>query len=155
MKKNTKGGRPKKSVELIYAEAVGVINLALALRQGRRAEVKRLHGTEATALRHVLKRRRGLISDLIGTDGAAAVAPTVNRTQRAIQLIVEHGMPVAVAARLFGINLRNLRREVAGGRADHAAREKRLADMASRMEVWDAVIAETMGYSPADTTPVK
>lgn len=153
MSGHNRSGRPLKSTAQAASEAVAVIELALALRLGRLSEVKRLHGAEATAFRNVLKRRRGLVADLIGSDGAASVSPALNKTQRAVQLVIEHGVPVAVASRQLGINLRNLKRALVVGRAAHEGELVRRAVFAKRTVTWDAQGGPPGDKLPPNTTP--
>lgn len=105
-------GRPIKSVRSAGNEAARIIELALMIKQGRIAPVKAMGYTETSALRYVLKRRRGLVGAYIGTTVIDMLMPTENRTRAALRLITEHDLPVTTAARLMKLDRRTLTRMV-------------------------------------------
>ena len=103
-----KQGRPKKTAQLAADEAARVINIALLIKQNRIDQIVALGFTEASAQRYVMKRRRGLTGAYIGTTAIELLGSVENRTQAALRMVVEHGFPAAVAARVYQIDRRNL-----------------------------------------------
>ena len=86
------------------------MNVALAIRLKRWRHLEQMGFTETTALRYVMKRRRGLAGAYIGTTVSELLGATENKTQRALQLVTECGAPVARVARELGIDARNLKK---------------------------------------------
>ena len=110
VRRSASRGRPNTTLLSAGNDAAHVIQIALLIKLGREKELKSAGFTEAAALRYVLKRRRGLIGGFIGDSVRDLLSPTINRTQRALQLIIEHRFKVSIAARVLKIDLRNLRK---------------------------------------------
>lgn len=131
-------GRPAKTHEQAALEAVRVLETALALRLGHQWRLEKLgFMSEGMAFRFVNKRRRGMVASLIGRDGAT---PPENRTRRASQLVIEHGMRLRDAALFFQVDLTNLRRAV---RADM----EKAALLMARQRLWRVLIRLQEGKS--------
>lgn len=145
MNGGTKRGRPQKSLETAALEAAHVLNMALALRLGRRNEVMGFRGSESSALRYVQKRRRGLVAAFIGRD---AHHEPPNHLRRALQLVIEHDVSVVMASRMLGADLRNLRRLLPQARAENLARQLRREEFAKRTVVVDAEPLPGEDFSP-------
>lgn len=112
-------------------EAAWIIELALMIKLGRTAQIKSMGFTVATALRYVLKRRRGLVGAYIGTTVKDMLSPVENRTQAALQMITEHELPVTTAARMFQLDRRTITRMVKTARQDAEAAKARSRAFAS------------------------
>lgn len=132
-------GRPVKSGSSAGNEAASIIELALMLKLGRTARIKSMGFTETTALRYVLKRRRGLVGAYIGTTIIDMLMPTENRTRAALRLITEHGLPLTTAARIMKLDRRTLTRMVKDARQGAAAAMVRTEAFADSTEVNDLV----------------
>lgn len=92
-------GRPPKTDEDRLLEGARVLEVATLLRQGRLVTLAEMgFTTKEAAELYVSKRRYGLAGELIGKDAAPA-APSY--TAGALRLVVEHGAPVQMAARLM------------------------------------------------------
>ena len=116
-------GRPTKNETDARNEAAFVTEVATAIRLRRFGHLRLLGFTQATALRFVMKRRRGLTGDYIGTTIGELIGACENKTQAALRLVIEHDLSVARAAELMEIDLRNLRRLMPEAR--HAAQLER------------------------------
>lgn len=110
VKRGASRGRPNKKLLSAGNDAAHIVDTALLIKLGRKKELESAGFTEATALRYVMKRRRGLIGGFIGDSVRDLVSPTINHTERALQLIIEHGVKVSIAALALKIDLRNLRK---------------------------------------------
>jgi hypothetical protein len=110
VKRGASRGRPNQTIQSAGDEAARVIEIALLLKQGRKAALKATGYTEATALRFVQKRRRGLIGGFVGNSVQELLFAKENRTQRGLQLVIEHGFKVSLVAEKLDIDLRNLRK---------------------------------------------
>ena len=133
-------GRPLKTERAAALEAATVLHNALMLAQGRSEVLKGLKGYTRgaeIALRYATKRRRGLVGAYIGNDVKELLAPSVNKVQAALRLIVEHGVSVNSAARLIGTDLRTLRRLVKQARTDWQATTERQKEFQARTTVTD------------------
>lgn len=128
-------GRPPKTDEDRLLEGARVLEVALLLRQGRLGKLADMGFTEAQALRYVSKRRRGIAGELVGDD---AVPPPNNKTRAALRLVVEHGMPVAKAADVMGLDRRNLVRLKPQAEAEFQKIQARQAAFAARTRITDA-----------------
>ena len=95
-------GRPPKTAEAAAAEAAQVLHVALMLKQGRIQALKEYGVTEAQALRFVMKRRRGLVGQYIGTTVLELLAPVDSKIRATLRLITEHQIPLTTAARVMG-----------------------------------------------------
>lgn len=113
-------GRPIKSAISAGNEAASIIELALMLKLGRIAQIESAGFTRATALRYVLRRRRGLVGAYIGTTVTDMLLPTENRTQAALRLITKHELGVTTAARIMKLDRRTLTRMVKDARQSAA-----------------------------------
>ena len=109
-------GRPTKNETDAINEAIFVLEVATAISLRRFGHLRLLGFTQTAALRFVLKRRRGLTGDYIGTAISELISACENKTQAALRLVIEHDLPVARAAELMKIDLRNLRRLVPAAR---------------------------------------
>lgn len=134
-------GRPNKTLMDFDNEAARIIELALMLKLGRIAQVESMGFTKASALRYVSKRRRGLIGDFVGDSVRDLLFPTENRTQRALQLVIEHGFKVSGVARALGIDLRNLRKALPLARIRARKEDMRRASFARGTVVTDVADA--------------
>ena len=103
-------GRPNLTTLSAGNKAAHIIRIALLIRQGQITDLKAIGFTEATALRYVQKRRRGLIGGFVGDSVKELLFSKENLTQRALQLVIEHKFKVSVVADKLGIDLRNLRK---------------------------------------------
>jgi hypothetical protein len=130
-------GRPPKQIRDALEEAAFVIDVAVAIRSGRIRYLKRLGFTEATALRFVMKRRRGLTGKHIGTTVTELLGATENKTQAALRLVIEHDLSVAQAARCVGIDVRNLRKLVPEARQAAQIETNRKIKFAASTQVQD------------------
>jgi hypothetical protein len=72
------------------------------LKQGRTQALKEYGATEAQALRFVMKRRRGLVGQYIGTTVLEMLAPVDSKIRATLRLITEHQIPLTTAARVMG-----------------------------------------------------
>jgi len=130
-------GRPNKSMQSADAEAAGIIEIALMVKLGRIEQLKSRGLTQAAALRQVMKRRRGLVGESIGTTVIEMLTPPENRTQAALRLITEHDLPVTAAARFMKLDRRSLTRLVKDARTRERLLRIQTADFANRTEVRD------------------
>lgn len=81
-------GRPPLTEEAAKAKAMRILDIALALRQGRTSHLEKMGLTETQARRLVRKRHRGLVGHWVGDSLAAWFAPR-NRTARAGQIALD------------------------------------------------------------------
>ncbi len=95
----------------------------------------RMGFTEVSALRYVMKRRRGIVGALVGDDVRELVAPTENRTLAALRLIVEHGFKPSEVAGWLNLDSRNVRRLVPDARRRAEEEKARQAEFAKRTTV--------------------
>lgn len=104
-------GRPKKQQKDALAEAELILQIGCALTMGRTSKLKDL-GFESKqgALAFINKRRRGITGAAVGNSIQQAHFPAINRTAAALRCIAEDGMPIALVARYFNLDRRNLRR---------------------------------------------
>ncbi|MDO8450682.1 MAG: hypothetical protein Q7T10_17960 [Rhodoferax sp.] len=159
-KANARGRPPKQKIDAA-GEAAFVIEVALAIRLGRIQRLRLLGFTEATALRFVMKRRRGLTGEYIGTTVSELLGTAENKTQAALRLVTEHGAPVALAARSTGVDRRNLQKVLPEARQLAQADADRKADFKARTVVTDfnfsfsqvAAAVSAMYFLPRNTTP--
>lgn len=102
-------GRPKKLHKDALAEAELILQIGCALSMGRTSKLRDL-GFESKheALAFIGKRRRGLTGAALGNAIHQSHFPVINRTAAALRCIAEDGMPIAMVARHFGIDRRNL-----------------------------------------------
>lgn len=99
--KNSKG-RPAKSAGAAAAEAAQVLHVALMLKQGRVQALKELGVTAGQALRFVMKRRRGLVGEYVGSTVKELLAPVDSKVRATLRLITDHEIPLTTAVRLMG-----------------------------------------------------
>lgn len=126
------GGRPPKTYEDFALEAVRVLEVATLLRQGRLGKLAGMGFTEGQVLRYVSKRRRGIVGELVGDDAAS---PPNNRTRTAISLVVEHGLSLAKAADVMGLDRRNLARLKPQAEAEFQKLQLRQAAFAAKTRI--------------------
>ena len=152
-------GRPQKLAKDAASEAAFVMEVALAIRLGRLQRLKLLGFTEATAIRFVMKRRRGLVDGYIGATVTELLGGTENKTQAALRLVTEHGAPLALAARSTGVDRRNRQTALPLARQLVAAVAERKIAFESGTTVADfsftqvAAIVRAMYFLPRNTTP--
>ena len=152
-------GRPQKLAKDAASEAAFVMEVALAIRLGRLQRLKLLGFTEATAIRFVMKRRRGLVGEYIGATVTETLGGTENKTQAALRLVAVHGAPIAVAARATGVDRRNLQKGLPEARKLAEADAERKAAFESGTPVGDfsftqvAAMVRAIYFLPRNTTP--
>lgn len=102
-------GRPKKLQKDAMAEAERILQVGCALSMNRTSKLKEIgFESKQEALAFVSKRRRGITGAALGNAIQQSHFPAINRTATALRCIAEDGMPVAVVARYFGLDRRNL-----------------------------------------------
>lgn len=154
-----KPGRPTKTNQLAAKEAAQVLEVALMIKQGRFAQLNAIGYTEMTALRYVMKRRRGLTGAYIGTTAIELLGSVANKTQAALRLIIEHGCPVMYSARVYQIDRRNLLKLLPQAREAAAVEAKRRSSFAEHAKVASdlsyppALDADLPIFTPRNTTP--
>ena len=148
----TARGRPKKPLNSAANEAAQIIELALMLKQGRIAQIQSAGFTRASALRYVLKRRRGLVGAYIGTTVTDMLIPTDNRTQAALRLITEHEFHVTTAARIMKLDRRTLTRMVKSARQKAASVRARTETFSGSTEVRDLAPRSTQDDNRVTTS---
>ncbi|MHB8949832.1 MAG: hypothetical protein ACYC4S_12310 [Rhodoferax sp.] len=142
-------GRPTKTLLSAANEAARIIDIALMIKLGRLAQLEALGFTEATALRYVMKRRRGLTGAYVGTTAIELLGSTQNKTQAALRLIIEHGFPATFSARAYQIDRRNLLKLLPEARKVAAAEVMRRRSFSQTPST-----VNILSYPPApDTAP--
>lgn len=132
------GGRPPKQHIDALEGAAHVINVARALRSKRLRHLKQMgFPNESVALRFVMKRRRGAVGEYIGGTVTELLEGKQNKTQAALRLVIEHGVSAAQAARLLGIDRRNLLRLLPGARQAVQIETDRKIKFAASTQVQD------------------
>jgi hypothetical protein len=136
--KRNRVGRPAKQLEDAQKEAALVLEIALMLKQGRLSAIKQAGFSEASAIKYVMQRRRGLAADLIGSSVNELLGGTTNRTSASLRLVTTHGFSLALAARIFKLDRRNLQKKLKEARDAAEADAIRQADFLSKTTVTDA-----------------
>ena len=131
--KNTiqkKVGRPSKLMDEAIIQVLFILDIsgALSLRQMGRLEDLGF-ATKEAALDFIKKRRRGLTGALLGDAVKLAHRPC-KRTEAALRCIAEDGMPVALVARYFELDRRNLVRALPRYRKIFAEKSAAVAKVA-------------------------
>jgi len=157
-------GRPKKNDNDSALEAALIMQVALAIKLGRRESWEQSGFTEKTALRFVMQRRRGLTGQFIGNTVLDLLFPIANKTAAAVRLVVDHGAPIALAARCLNMDKQNLHKAVNKAKSQQEAEVKPHEKMLVSTTVTNfnfnssnlvmAVVRE-MYFSPRNTTILK
>ena len=102
-------GRPSLQIEDAAMQAIAILEIGCALSMRRMSKLQELgYPTEQAALAFINKRHRGLIGLALGDSIKQSHFPQINKTAVALRCIVEDGMPVALVARHFELDRRNL-----------------------------------------------
>ena len=125
-----KPGRPAHGFQRQAEDAAKVLEIALAVKQGRLAwlQAQGFHD-EGAAMRFVRKRRRGTVGKLIGRDIEEMLFPPTSNVACAIRYVLDAGMSVNAAARLAGVDLRTVRRELPHARKKQAQQAARVLEL--------------------------
>lgn len=104
-----KVGRPSKQIEVAAIQAIDILQIGSAISIRRWAKLRELgFANENSALAAIKKRQRGLVHVALGDAVKQAHFPPLNKTAVALRCVVEDGMPVALVARYFQLDRRNL-----------------------------------------------
>jgi hypothetical protein len=150
VKHNALRGRPNKTLLSAGNDAAYVVEVAMLIKQGRKAALKAAGFTEATALRYVQKRRRGLMGGFVGKSVQELLFAEENRTKRGLQLVIEHGFKVSIVAKKLEIDLRNLRKALPLARIQERKEAERRKLFALGTTVTDSCVRTI--YLPRNTT---
>lgn len=140
-----KVGRPTKRMEDAAIQAIDILQIGSAISIGRWAKLRELgFANENSALAAIKKRQRGLVHVSLGDAVKQAHFPPINKTAVALRCVVEDGMPVALVARYFQLDRRNLVRALPRYRKLFQAEAEAIAKVQ---------VSEVNNLLPSNTTP--
>ncbi len=140
-----KVGRPTKRMEDAAIQAIDILQIGSAISIGRWAKLRELgFANENSALAAIKKRQRGLVHVALGDAVKQAHFPPINKTAVALRCVVEDGMPVALVARYFQLDRRNLVRALPRYRKLFQAEAEAIAKVQ---------VSEVKNLLPSNTTP--